>query len=180
MHYVMFGGSVFGLIAGTYYWFPKFTGRMLNDWIGKLQFWILLVGFNLTFFPMHIVGTTGMPRRIYTYQPNLGWEGWNLLETVGAFLIALSFLIFAYNLIASLRSGEPASDDPWDGASLEWATSSPPPAYNFVTVPAVHSRRPMWDIKYPDLEVAHVKGEPVKRRSDVVQEDQKSAPEVDV
>lgn len=180
MHYVMFGGSVFGLLAGTYYWFPKITGRILGERLGKLQFWVLLIGFNLTFFPMHLAGTIGMPRRIHTYEAGIGLEWSNLLETIGAFGIALSFLIMAYNVIASLRAGEPATADPWDGATLEWGTESPPPVYNFARIPTVHSRRPMWDVKYPELEAAHIPGGPVKKRKDVVREQNLPQEPVDV
>jgi cytochrome c oxidase subunit 1 len=152
MHYVLFGGAIMGLIAGTYYWFPKITGRMLNERIGKAQFWIMLLAMNITFFPMHVVGTDGMPRRIYTYEAGLGWDLWNLVETVGAFLLAFSVLMMAYNILASLRAGERAPADPWDGASLEWSVPSPPPVHNFERIPVVQSRRPLWDQKYPDLE----------------------------
>jgi cytochrome c oxidase subunit 1 len=163
-HYVLFGGSVFGIFCGLYYWFPKMTGRMYNEALGKLQFWLMMFSFNLTFFPMHIVGTEGMPRRYYTYQSGLGWDMWNMVETIGAFLLALSVLIFMYNMVRSMRAGPIASNDPWDGATLEWATPSPPPEYNFKTTPTVHSRRPLWDVKYPDLEMAHVPGtKPLKR-----------------
>ena len=151
LHYVLFGGSVFAIFAGLFYWFPKITGKLLDDRIGKLQFWVMFIGFNLTFFPMHIVGILGMPRRIYTYGSQFGWDTLNLLETIGAFTIALSVLIFLWNLFVSLRSGEAAGNDPWDGHTLEWTTSSPPPAYNFAVIPNVHSRRPFWDQKYPQL-----------------------------
>jgi cytochrome c oxidase subunit 1 len=136
------------IFAGIYYWFPKITGRLLNDRIGQIQFWIMLLGFNLTFFPMHILGLLGMPRRIYTYGSGLGWDTWNLLETVGAFTLAVSVLIFIWNVFTSLRNGEEAGNDPWDGHTLEWTTTSPPPAYNFETIPIVHSRRPFWDAKH--------------------------------
>ncbi len=148
LHYVLFGGSVFAIFAGIFYWFPKITGRLLNDRLGKLQFWIQFVGFNLTFFPMHILGLLGMPRRIYTYGSQYGWDTLNLLETIGAFTIAVAILVFIWNIVISLR-GEKAGGDPWDGHTLEWTTTSPPPAYNFATIPTVHSRRPFWDQKYP-------------------------------
>ena len=171
LHYVLFGGSIFGIFAGFYYWFPKMTGRMLNERLGKLQFWLTLIAFNLTFFPMHILGTTGMPRRYYTYEPGMGWEVWNLIETIGAFGLAFSVLLFLWNVLISLRTGAPAPADPWDGATLEWATSSPPPAHNFDRIPVVHSRRPLWDTKYPDLEVAHAPGTPGIRRGEAAQYD---------
>jgi cytochrome c oxidase subunit 1 len=150
LHYVLFGGSVFAIFAGTFYWFPKVTGRLLNDRLGKLQFWVQFVGFNLTFFPMHILGLLGMPRRIYTYGSQYGWDTLNLLETIGAFTIALALLIFLWNFFVSIRSGEKAGNDPWDAHTLEWTTTSPPPAFNFATIPTVRNRRPFWDQKYPE------------------------------
>jgi cytochrome c oxidase subunit 1 len=123
------------------------TGRLLSDRLGKWQFWIMLIGFNLTFFPMHILGLLGMPRRVYTYGSGLGWSMLNLIETVGAFIIAVSMLIFLWNFFFSLRHGEMAGGDPWDGQTLEWTTTSPPPSYNFAVIPTVHGRRPAWDLK---------------------------------
>ncbi len=157
-HYVLFGGAMLGIFAGIYYWYPKMTGRMYNERLGKIHFWLTLIAFNVTFGPMHAVGTEGMPRRIFTYEAGLGWDFWNLIETIGAFALAAGVLLFLWNLLASLRNGEPAPADPWDGATLEWATPSPPPVYNFAKIPTVYSRRPLWDVKYPDLEVAHVPG----------------------
>ena len=148
LHYVLFGGSIMGLLAGIYYWFPKVTGRMLNDNLGKLHFWLLMFGSNLTFFPMHILGLVGMPRRVYTYSATSGFEAYNLLQTVGAFILAASFLIFLHNVFSSLRKGARAGKDPWDGRTLEWTIPSPPPHYNFVEIPAIHSREPAWDMKY--------------------------------
>jgi len=148
LHYVLFGGTVFAIFSGIFYWFPKITGRLLSDKLGKWQFWIMFIGFNLTFFPMHILGLLGMPRRIYTYSSGLGWDTWNLIETVGAFIIAASMLIFLWNLYVSLRKGETAGNDPWDGQTLEWTTASPPPEYNFSAIPTVSSRRPFWDQKH--------------------------------
>jgi cytochrome c oxidase subunit 1 len=147
LHYVLFGGTVFAIFAGIFYWFPKITGRLLDDRLGKWQFWIMLAGFNLTFFPMHILGLLGMPRRVYTYGSGLGWDTWNLVETVGAFILVVAILIFMWNFYASLRHGEAAGGDPWDGQTLEWTTASPPPSYNFAVIPTVHSRRPAWDQK---------------------------------
>jgi cytochrome c oxidase subunit 1 len=147
-HYVLFGGTAFALFGGTYYWFPKITGKMLDERIGKWHFWLLLLGFNVTFFPQHQLGINGMPRRIWTYQANQGWDFYNLLSTIGAFLIALATLVFIVNVILSLRRGEPAGNDPWDAATLEWATTSPPPAHNFDDEIIVNSRRPLWDNKY--------------------------------
>ncbi len=148
LHYVLFGGSIMGLLAGIYYWFPKMTGRMLNDNLGKLHFWLLMLGANLTFFPMHILGLVGMPRRVYTYSAVSGFEPYNLLQTVGAFILASSFLIFLHNVFSSLKKGPRAGKDPWDGRTLEWTIPSPPPHYNFVEIPTIHSREPAWDMKY--------------------------------
>lgn len=144
-HYVLVGGAIFPAFGGFYYWFPKFFGRMLDERLGKINFWLFFIGFNLTFFPMHILGLIGMPRRVYTYLPGLGWDGLNLLSTIGAFIIALSVVVLIANVIQSLRKGEKAGDNPWDGSSLEWATASPPPAYNFARIPIVRSRVPLWD-----------------------------------
>lgn len=146
-HYVLFGGSIFGLFAGIYYWFPKVTGRLLHDGLGQLQFWLMLIGFNLTFAPMHYLGLQGMPRRIYTYAPGMGWDVWNLLETIGAFIIAISLLVFLVNFFRSLRQGRESGNDPWDGRTLEWSIPSPPPAYNFATIPTVHGLDPWWEEK---------------------------------
>jgi cytochrome c oxidase subunit I len=150
LHYVLFGGTVFAVFAGIFYWFPKMTGKLLNERLGQVQFWLMLIGVNLTFFPMHILGLLGMPRRIYTYPGNLGWNELNLLATIGAFIIAIAILVFLWNFIITLRSGEPAGDDPWDAFTLEWDTSSPPKPYNFLVLPVVRSRRPFYDKKNPE------------------------------
>jgi len=144
-HYVLFGGAVFPIFAGFYYWFPKIVGRMLNKRIGWWNFWLTFIGFNLTFFPMHIVGLLGMPRRVYTYQGGLGWDTINLISTIGSFVLAVGILLFIVNLIYSLNKGEKAGDNPWDAATLEWATTSPPEPYNFKTIPTIYSRVPLWD-----------------------------------
>ena len=148
-HWVLFGGTLFAVMAGFYYWFPKMTGRMMCERIGRWQFWTMLAGFNLTFGPMHVAGLLGMPRRIYTYPAGRGWEIWNQLATLGAVVLGVAFLLFFYNLFVSARRGKPAGDDPWDAWTLEWATTSPPAAYNFETIPEVKSRRPLWDLKHP-------------------------------
>jgi cytochrome c oxidase subunit 1 len=147
-HYVLFGGAIFALFAGIYYWFPKFSGRLLNEPLGHVHFWLMLIGFNLAFFPMHMSGLLGMPRRIYTYSEGLGWDIWNLLSTVGAFVIAFSILVFMVNFAISLRRGQKAGADPWDGRTLEWSIPSPPPHYNFAEIPQVHSRDDFWHRKY--------------------------------
>jgi cytochrome c oxidase subunit I len=149
-HFVLIGGTVFGVFAGIHYWYPKVTGRMLSERLARWQFWLLLVGFLLTFGPMHISGMIGMPRRIYTYEADRGWAFWNQLTTLGAIIQVPSFAIFVYNVFVSLWNGRPAGPDPWDAWTLEWATTSPPPAYNFEVIPEVHSRRPLWDQKHPD------------------------------
>lgn len=147
-HYVLFGGVFFAILGAFYYWWPKFTGRMLDEKLGKWHFWLTVVFFNCTFFPMHFLGALGMPRRIYTYGSGLGWTFWNQFETVSAFLLGCAFLIFFYNIYQSLRDGEPAPADPWDGRTLEWSVASPPPAFNFVTVPTVRVRDEFWNTKY--------------------------------
>ncbi|HEY6419038.1 MAG TPA: cytochrome c oxidase subunit I, partial [Candidatus Binataceae bacterium] len=147
-HYVLFGGSMFGILAAFYYWWPKITGRMLDERLGKLQFWLTVIGFNGTFFPMHFLGMWGMPRRIYTYAPDLGWTGLNRLETVSAFILGLAFLVMYINIIWSTRRGEKAHADPWDGRSLEWSLASPPPVYNFAKIPLVRARDWFWVQKY--------------------------------
>jgi cytochrome c oxidase subunit I len=150
LHYVLFGGSVMTIFAGIYYWFPKVTGRKLNETLGEWHFWTVLVGFNATFLVMHTLGLEGMPRRIYTYPGGFGEEGWgatNAFITVASFLVALSVLLFIINLVTSWRSGEVAGDDPWEGNTLEWATTSPPPPFNFARVPPVRSFMPLRDLR---------------------------------
>jgi len=148
LHYVLIGGSLFGIFAGIYYWWPKMTGRLLGEGLGRLNFWIMFAGFNLAFFPQHYLGAIGMPRRIYTYRPDLGWNAANLASTIGAFGIGVAVLVFMVNAWRSLRRGAPAPPDPWDGRTLEWRTSSPPPAHDFDTIPPVASRDAFWREKY--------------------------------
>jgi cytochrome c oxidase subunit 1 len=149
-HYVLFGGLMFGVFGGFFYWWPKMFGRMLDERLGKVTFWAMLVGFNLTFFPMHIVGLVGMPRRTYTYEPGLGWEIYNQIETVGGFVIALSVLVFLVNVIYTQIRAPHVSNDPWDGRSLEWSIPSPPPEYNFAEIPRVEARDDWWHRKYTE------------------------------
>jgi cytochrome c oxidase subunit 1 len=149
-HYVIVGGIVFALFGAFYYWYPKMSGRMYNETLGKWHFWLFIIGFHLTFDFMHIPGILGMPRRIYTYEPGRGWEIWNFIVTIGAFFQAAGVLVFVVNLLWSLRKGELAGNDPWDAWTLEWSTSSPPPDYNFAATPVVQSRRPLWDLKHPE------------------------------
>ena len=147
-HYVLFGGSIFALFGGIYYWWPKFTGRMLDERLGKLHFWLQFIGFNMAFFPMHFLGLQGMPRRYSSYGAESGWWFWNVVATVGAFLIAAGILVFLMNAARSFKDGEKAPDNPWDAPTLEWAVPSPPPVYNFREVPLVTHRDPLWIEKY--------------------------------
>jgi cytochrome c oxidase subunit 1 len=149
-HYVIVGGILFALFAAFYYWYPKITGRMLNETLGKLHFCLFLIGFHLTFDVMHIPGVLGMPRRIYTYEPRPGWGTLNLIVTIGAFIQGVAILVFVTNLVYSYFKGPKAGNDPWDAWTLEWSVSSPPPAYNFASIPVVESRRPLWDLKHPE------------------------------
>ncbi|HET7686657.1 MAG TPA: cytochrome c oxidase subunit I [Candidatus Limnocylindria bacterium] len=148
LHYVFFGGSVFGIFAASYFWFPKMFGRRLNERLGKIHFWIHFIGFNLAFFPMHSLGILGMPRRVADYSPDAGWTIYNLVSTVGAFMIAVSIIPFLINVVATLINGERVGDDPWEANTLEWATTSPPPPYNFDTLPPIRSERPVFDLRH--------------------------------
>jgi cytochrome c oxidase subunit I len=149
-HYVLLGGLLFTLFGAIYYWFPKATGRMLNETLGKWHFWLLVVGFHMTFDTLHFAGILGMPRRIYTYAAGRGWEGLNLLASIGVIFQAVAVACLIWNIIRSLRQGAPAGNDPWDAWTLEWATTSPPPEYNFAVEPRVRSSRPLWDLKHPE------------------------------
>ena len=144
LHYVLIGGAVFPVWGAFYYWFPKITGRMLSDSLGKLNFWLFLIGMNVTFFPMHILGLNGMPRRVYTYAAEEGWGSLNLMASIGAAIIACSVIVFLINVVRSLRGGVAAGDNPWGASTLDWATSSPPASYSFARIPIVESRTPLW------------------------------------
>jgi cytochrome c oxidase subunit 1 len=149
-HYVIVGGILFCIFGAFYYWFPKMSGKTYNETLGKLHFWVFVIGFHLTFDFMHIPGILGMPRRIYTYEPDRGWDVWNLIVTLGVAFQAVGTLIFVANMIWSYFRGGVAANDPWDAWTLEWSTSSPPPAYNYAVIPSVRSRRPLWDLKHPE------------------------------
>ncbi len=150
MHYVLFGGVVFAVFAGAYYWTPKIAGRLLSERLGRWHFWLVYLGFNLTFLPQHLLGIDGMARRIWTYPADTGWGPLNLASSIGAAVLTVGIAVFVVNLALSLRSGAIAGDDPWDAWTLEWTTSSPPPPENFAEIPVVTSRRPLWDVKHPD------------------------------
>jgi cytochrome c oxidase subunit 1 len=149
-HYVIVGAILFTIFGAFYYWFPKMTGRLYNEKLGKLQFWLLVIGFHLTFDFMHVPGILGMPRRIYTYEPGRGWDIWNLIITIGVFFQVTSILVFIWNLFNSMLKGQPSGNDPWDAWTLEWSTPSPPPEHDFARIPVVRSRRPLWDLKHPE------------------------------
>jgi len=149
IHYVLLGGTLFAMMAGTYYWFPKVTGRLLSERLGKLHFWLMVIGFNGTFFGMHFLGVFGMARRVFTYPDRAPLPTLNLISTLFAYVLAVAVVVFFWNLVTSLRKGEVAGDNPWEAWTLEWATHSPPPVENFDRVPPVYGRRPLWDLKHP-------------------------------
>jgi heme/copper-type cytochrome/quinol oxidase subunit 1 len=165
LHYVLIGGAVFPLFGAFYYWFPKITGRLMSERLGRWQFSLFLVGFNVAFWPMHHLGVRGMPRRVYTYPDGMGWENLNLIATIGAVTIALSVLLFIVNAVMSHRNGTLAGENPWGAGTLEWATESPPPAYNFDNIPIVRARDPLWEVvPEPASEATHVAGLAEKTR----------------
>ena len=161
-HYVLFGGSIMGIMGGIYHYFPKMTGRYMSEKLGNWHFWLFFIGMNLTFFPMHFSGMLGMPRRIYTYDIGQGWESFNLQSSIGVFIQGLGLLIFAYNFWKSRTNGEKAPNDAWGAGTLEWSIPSPPPEYNFAKLPIVASRYPLWDLKHPEMtaEIAHSSVDP--------------------
>jgi len=158
MHYVLFGGAVFGYLAGLYYWFPKMSGRMLSEKLGKISFWLVLIGFNVTFLVQHSLGLSGMVRRIDRYPANVGWTGWNVVSSIGSVILAIGILTTLANVVISLKRGKTAGNDPWQGNTLEWFTTSPPPENNFDVIPRVRSVSPMQDIR---REVAAASGQQV-------------------
>ncbi|MFA7296057.1 MAG: cytochrome c oxidase subunit I [Dehalococcoidia bacterium] len=159
IHYVLVGGAVTAIFSGIYYWFPKMTGRFLDERLGMLHFWLWFFGVNLTFFPMHYLGLLGMPRRIYTYDAGLGWGLWNMVETIGAYVLAASILVFVWNFFKAMSQPQTAPANPWDAATLEWATSSPPPEHDFDVVPVVRARDPLWHDRDHGIEPAQPTGE---------------------
>lgn len=166
-HYVLFGGSIMGIFAGIYHYFPKITGRLMNETLGKWHFWINFVGMNLTFFPMHFSGMLGMPRRIYTYDAGQGWDTYNLESSIGAYMLAVATLVFFYNFFTSRRRGAIAGPNPWHAGTLEWSIPSPPPEYNFAVLPTVTSRYPLWEGNETDAESARINSEEGKSAAEM-------------
>ena len=166
MHYVLFGGALFGILAGLHYWFPKMTGRLMNETMGKVSFWLMVIGFNLTFLPQHSAGLSGMPRRVVEYQSDAGLTGYNLASTIGSFIIALAVAVVLVNVFWSLRRGPVSGNDPWRANSLEWFTTSPPPEHNFDVIPTVRSPEPMKDYRRRAIErEARLAAAPARARS---------------
>jgi heme/copper-type cytochrome/quinol oxidase subunit 1 len=153
LHYVLIGINVFPVVGALYFWFPKMTGRMLDERLGRINFWTMFVGFNVAFLPMHLTGLLGMPRRVYTYNAYPGWEALNLITSLGSFIFAVGVLLTFVNVVRSLRIGAKASANPWDAPTLEWSVPSPPPPYNFAIIPTVASRHPLWESRLEESEV---------------------------
>jgi cytochrome c oxidase subunit I+III len=172
-HYVLIGGAVFPLMGGLYFWFPKFSGKLLGERLGRWQFWLFFIGFNAAFFPMHLLGLMGMPRRVYTYPAGLGWELPNLIASVGSWIIAVSVALFVVNVVLTLQRGKPAGDNPWGAPDLSWATSSPPPPYNFEQMPAVSGREPLWPL---DRELSVMTGLATDKREALLTTPMEAAP----
>jgi heme/copper-type cytochrome/quinol oxidase subunit 1 len=153
LHYVLIGINVFPVVGGVYFWFPKMTGKLLNERLGRWNFWTMFIGFNLGFLPMHVTCLLGMPRRVYTYADGMGWDTLNMITSIGSFVFAIGVLLLFVNVLKSLKSGAPAGNNPWDAPTLEWATPSPPPPYNFAVIPTVASRHPLWEQRLGDEKV---------------------------
>jgi cytochrome c oxidase subunit 1 len=166
-HYVLFGGSMMGIFGGIYYYYPKMTGRLLSEKLGSWHFWLMFVGMNLTFFPMHFSGLYGMPRRIYTYDAGQGWELFNKMSTWGTGILAIGMVVFVWNFLRSFSQGEIAGNDPWGAPTLEFSIPSPPPEYNFARIPRVTSRSPLWDLSSPQLSAEQPHTERGDKRVDV-------------
>ncbi len=166
-HYVLFGGSIMGIFAGIYHYFPKMNGRLMNEKLGKWHFWLNFIAMNLTFFPMHFSGMLGMPRRIYTYDAEQGWDTFNMMSSIGAYLIVMATLIFVFNFFRSKKRGEIAGPNPWGAGTLEWSIPSPPPEYNFATIPNVTSRYPLWEGNENDAESARINSQEGKTSADL-------------
>ncbi len=162
IHYVLIGGSIFAIFSGFYYWFPKMFGRLLDERLGKWNFWFMFAGFNMFAFPFHFLGIMGMPRRIYTYAPDMGWNFWNMFSTIGVFVLTAGILIFMYNYYVTMQKPAKVAQDPWDARTIEWMTSNPPPVYNFEQLPNVTTLDHFWHTKYPDKDHPAPKGKPVK------------------
>jgi cytochrome c oxidase subunit 1 len=156
-HYVLIGGSIFALLAGIHYWFPLIFGRKVSEFWGKLSFWVVFVGFNVTFFPMHFLGLNGMPRRTFTYDPNMGWNTANFIATMGSYVLGLGIFIYFATMVYTYFKGEKIGRDPWDGRTLEWSLPTPPPEYNFAVIPTVHARDAFWYEKHHQEEIAKEK-----------------------
>jgi cytochrome c oxidase subunit 1 len=167
IHYVLFGGTMLGIFAGIYYWFPKVTGRYLSETLGKIHFWLVMIGMNLTFFPMHFSGMLGMPRRIYTYDSGQGWDTFNLISSIGAYTLVVATAFFAFNFFRSRKHGEIAGSNPWGAGTLEWTIPSPAPEYNFATLPQVTSRYPLWEGSEADAESARINSQEGKTAEDL-------------
>jgi cytochrome c oxidase subunit 1 len=165
-HYVLFGGSIMGIFAGIYHYYPKIMGRLMDEKLGKIHFWLTFIAMNLTFFPMHFAGMLGMPRRIYTYDSGQGWDLFNAMSTAGAMIFPIAMLIFIYNFFASRKRGEIAGPNPWGAGTLEWTIPSPPPEYNFARIPTVTSRYPIWEGKDVDREDARFNSQEGKTPAD--------------
>lgn len=161
-HYVLIGGSIFALLAGIHYWFPLIFGRIVSEFWGKLSFWVIFVGFNVTFFPMHFLGLNGMPRRTFTYDGNMGWNSANMIATIGAMVLGIGIAVYFAVMVYTYFKGEKVGRDPWGGRTLEWSIPNPPPEYNFAVTPTVHARDAFWYEKHHQAEIAKEKDQHAK------------------